>query len=349
MGRICDVVEGDGEDAGLKQHIVTVLKIVVPAAIILWLLSRIDSGQLDQLRSRPKNWGMLGSAFLLAMLAVCITFVRWYLLVRTLRISFRLQDAFRLGFLGFLFNFVSLGGVGGDLFKAIFIAREQPGRRAEAVATVVVDRMIGLYALLIVTTAALLISRVTNPSPAFVTIRNLTFFATAVGGAGVLMILIPGFTRGSFSEFLTGLPKIGQTVGRLITSVRMFRDKRSLMLLILAMSMAVHSLLAIAIFLIAGGLFEQTPTLAEHLILVPLSMVANALPFTPAGLGSFEIAMESLYALVPAGGAGDVVGVLVALSYRLVTIGIAAVGVVYYWTCRREVQAVIAEAEHAKL
>jgi len=254
-----------------------------------------------------------------------------------------------LGFLGFLLNFVSFGSVGGDLFKAYFIAREYPKRRAEAVATVVVDRMIGLYALLLVTTTAILFSRVSNPSPALATICNFTFAATAIGGAGVLMVLIPGFTRGSFSEFLSGLPRVGHTIGRLITSVRMYRDKYLVMLLILAMSMCVHALLAIAIYLIAGGLFTNTPTLGEHLILVPLSMVAGALPFTPAGLGTFEIAMESLYELVPADGPADVIGVLVALGYRLVTIGIASVGVVYYWTARREVQQLMAEAESAKM
>jgi uncharacterized protein (TIRG00374 family) len=333
----------------LKKHLITVAKIAVPLAIIILLLTRIDPEQLSQLRSRPKDWGMLAAAFALAMLAVCITFVRWYLLVEALQIPFRLRDAFRLGFLGFLMNFVSFGSVGGDLFKAFFIAREYPKRRAEAVATVVVDRMIGLYALLLVTTTAILLSRVSNPSPALATICNFTFAATAIGGAGVLMVLIPGFTRGSFSEFLSGLPKVGHTIGRLITSVRMYRDKYLVMLLILAMSMGVHALLAIAIYLIAGGLFTNTPTLGEHLILVPLSMVAGALPFTPAGLGTFEIAMESLYELVPADGPGDAIGVLVALGYRLVTIGIASVGVVYYWTARREVQQLMAEAESAKM
>ena len=78
-------------------------------------------------------------------------------------------------------------------------------------------------------------------------------------------------------------------------------------------------------------------------------MVAGALPFTPAGLGTFELAMDSLYKLVPVDGPGNVSGVLVALSYRLITIGIATIGVVYYWTCRREVQEVMHEAETADL
>ena len=66
-------------------------------------------------------------------------------------LPFRIRDAFRLSFLSYLLNFVSVGSVGGDLFKAFFIAREQPGRRTEAVATVVVDRIVGLYGLLLVT------------------------------------------------------------------------------------------------------------------------------------------------------------------------------------------------------
>ncbi len=333
----------------MKKHLITAAKILVPLAIIIWLLSRIDAEQLSQLRSRPKDWALLATASALCMLAVCITFVRWYLLVWALHIPFRLRDAFRLGFLGFLLNFVSIGSVGGDLFKAFFIAREHPQRRAEAVATVLVDRMIGLYALLLVTTTAILLRRISDPSPALAAICNFTFAATAIGGLGVIMVLIPGFTRGSFSEFLSGLPKVGHTLGRLITSVRMYRDKYLIMLLILAMSMSVHALFAVAIYLIAGGIFTDTPTLGEHLILVPLCMVAGALPFTPAGLGTFEIAMESLYELVPVQGSGDVIGVLIALCYRLITIGIAAVGVVFYWICRREVQELMAGAESAHL
>jgi uncharacterized membrane protein YbhN (UPF0104 family) len=85
------------------------------------------------------------------------------------------------------------------------------------------------------------------------------------------------------------------------------------------------------------------------LIIVPLSMVAGALPFTPAGLGTFEYAMGELYNLVPANGPGDAIGILVAMAFRLVTIAIATIGVGFYWACRREVQEVMHEAEEAQL
>ena len=71
----------------------------------------------------------------LGLAAVVLTFVRWYLLVTPLGLPFHLRDAIRLGFVGYLFQFASLGAVGGDLFKAAFLAHEQPRRRPEGTTT----------------------------------------------------------------------------------------------------------------------------------------------------------------------------------------------------------------------
>src|SRR5262249_13835966 len=78
--------------------------------------------------------------------SLLLTFVRWYVLVRAQGLPFKLSDALRLGMAGFFFNSFLPGAVGGDILKAMFLAREQ-SRRAVAVATVVMDRVIGLWAL----------------------------------------------------------------------------------------------------------------------------------------------------------------------------------------------------------
>jgi hypothetical protein len=72
------------------------------------------------------------------------------------------------------------------------------------------------------------------------------------------------------------------------------------------------------------------------MILVPLGMVAGALPLAPAGFGTFELAIGGLYKIIPAAPDVDVAGILVALVYRLMTIMVAMIGVVIYWTSRRE-------------
>jgi uncharacterized protein (TIRG00374 family) len=270
------------------------------------------------------------------------------MLVRALGLVFRLRDAFRLGFLGFLLNFVSVGSVGGDLFKAFFIAREQPGRRTEAVATVVVDRIVGVFGLLLATSTAILLSDLSDSPTIVQTICRMTYVATGIGFACILATLVPGLTNGWFAEFLAGIPKIGTILERVVSAIAMYRGRPLVMVTTFALSMAVHGLLAVAIYLIATGLFAQTPTLAEHFLIVPLSNVAGALPFTPAGLGSFEFAMDQLYQYIPQNGSQDVVGILVALGYRLITIAITAVGVAYYWICRSEIREVMDEAERAQ-
>jgi len=343
----------------LKKRAVQVLKLIVPLAILVWLVSDIvyqqpeTAGQAtayEQIRDSSKNWGMLASALGFALAAVSVTFYRWYLLVRALELPFRVRDAFRLGFLGFLLNFVSIGSVGGDLFKAIFIAREQTRRRAEAVATVVVDRMIGLYALLVVTSIAIVVWFAVDgpdPSPEVKTICHVTFVLTALGGLGIVAVLIPGLTSGRISDFLSSLPKIGPALKRVITGIRMYRRKPGVLAVISVMSLGVHCLFAMSVYLICAGLFgkEQTPSAAAHLIISPLSMVMAALPISPAGLGVLEAIMAFLYQEVSQEQVSRQQGAVVALGFRLITIIVAAIGMVYYWTSRKEVVEILHEVE----
>ena len=141
----------------LKKLIVNLVKIGISAGIVAYLVANVRSDpSYRMLADQPKDWSLFAAAWALAMTAVSITLTRWFLLVRAIGLPFRLKDAFRLGFLGYLLNFISVGNVGGDLFKAVFIAREQHGRRTEAVATVIIDRMVGMYSLLLVATAGIL-------------------------------------------------------------------------------------------------------------------------------------------------------------------------------------------------
>ncbi|PQO43466.1 hypothetical protein C5Y93_22690 [Blastopirellula marina] len=332
----------------LKKTLLALLKFAVPAGILTYLIRDLvvnHGAELQQIQDSPKNWALLSLAFVLAMTALICTFLRWRLLVIALEMPFRVTDALRLGFLGFLFNFVGAGSVGGDLFKAIFIAREYPENRAAAFATVIVDRMIGLYALLVVTSLATLAIDRSIADTAMLTVLNVIYGLTIVGGLGVIMILLPGFTRGSVSEFLRSLPKVGPKIGQVIDAVRLYRRQPLVLTLIAVMSLSIHCLFAMSCYCIACGLFSEAPSLLEHLVIVPLSMVFAALPIAPGGMGTFELAMNYLYQHVPTPPAAEGYGTIVALGYRVITILMALVGVVYYWLYRKEVGVLMHEAE----
>lgn len=332
----------------MKRALINLLKFGASAAILGYLVWDVRSNaSFAGLLSQPKDWGLLLLALTLVMAMVCTTIVRWYFLVRALGLEFTLKDAFRLGFLGFLLNFVSLGAVGGDLFKAIFIAREQHGKRAEAVATVVIDRLIGLWALFLLATIAILATGLLHSDVRQVQIVcRATLIGTVLGGLGMLVVLTPGFTNGALSEMLTRLPKMGPTIGKVIGAVRIYRRKLPLLFWTTLMSIGVHLLGATGIYLTARGLGGNVPSLGYHFVVVPMGMIVGVLPLPMSGLGAFEAVIEYLYTHVPSAvvvAKGQ--GLVVAFGYRVITILIAIVGLCYWLSSRREVAALLHESE----
>ena len=234
--------------------------------------------------------------------------------------------------------------MGGDLFKAVFVAREQPGYRTEAIATIVVDRVCGMYALLLVASAALWLSGFASINGTMASIAYSTYLLTLIGTIGLLFVMTPALVHTSVARRFSELPRIGPLFERLFVSVRQYQNSKPELIVIGLLSVAVHGLLAVGIYLVSRAFFIGIPSLAEHFVISPLACVAASIPITPGGLGTYELAMTELYALTnPTDGPGR--GVVVALFFRFATILAAGVGVVFYWLRHREVMQVLREAE----
>lgn len=327
-------------------------KLAVSLGLLAFLLHQArQDPHFRSLVGQPKQWPLLAAALLIVLAAVTVTIFRWLLLVRALDIPFSVGEALRLGFLGFLLNFVSLGSVGGDLFKAIFLARDRPDHRAEAVATVIADRFLGLYSLMLVASGAFLVlhTDAVAQSPELRVVARITLVSTAVGGIGLAALLTPAVTRrwlGTSARTDRAAGAAGAVVGRIVEVARVYQRRYTVILIALALGVGVHLLLSVAVFVIARGLPGPTPALGEHFAVVPLCMLAAALPLPMAGLGAFEGSLELFYRYAST---GSVVvrgrGLLVALAFRVITLTIALIGVAFYLAGRREVTEVIHDAE----
>jgi uncharacterized membrane protein YbhN (UPF0104 family) len=116
------------------------------------------------------------------------------------------------------------------------------------------------------------------------------------------------------------------------------------------MSLCVHTMFALCVWCLATGLFSkapglEAPSLQQHLIISPLTMLCAALPISPAGLGTFELALEALYRMLATVPIHPAQGLVVALAFRVVQIGLVIIGAVYYWTSRQEVSELMHEVE----
>ncbi len=327
-----------------QKMLLAALKVLFALVILGFLFERIQaSSGFSRLASDPKHWPSLAVAQVLVLVAFSLNFVRWYLLVRGLHLEFHLRDAFRLGTLGFMFNQVSPGSVGGDLLKAVFIAKEQHGRKTEAVATVVIDRVVGLYAMLVVGSLGLaLVSQQISQHAMVQKLQVVVWSALAVGTLGFAWVMSPLATGKRVRGLADRLPAVGHTVTQLIDAAAIYRSRRGYVFAALGLAMLTHCLLILAFWCTSRGLPVYEPTLFQNASIVPPCLVAGALPLTPGGLGTMELAIEFFYVMLGAQ-KGD--GTIVALAYRAMTYVVAAIGACYYLTARKKIDTLLHEAE----
>ena len=331
-----------------KNVLLTVVKFAIPLIIVGYLYANIPPEKWEKLVNQPKNYGLLTLALAVALGSVCVSFTRWCLLVRCQRIELPMIEAFRLGSIGFLLNFVSVGAVGGDLFKAIFLARRYPKRKFEAVGSVLVDRAVGLFGLVLLVAATLIVAPPQVGQQATENLQQIQLgtIVLLVGGISTLLFLVlGGRSVDRLIAMLSKLRVVGPFIGRIGSPLRMFHRHPVALFVSIVMSVCIHCGFTSSMYLIARGLYADSPTLAEHFIIVPIGLLASALPITPAGLGVFEGTVDWLYNNIPASPT-LASGMMVALVFEIVKVIVAMIGTIFYWTAGDEVRDTLDDASH---
>jgi uncharacterized protein (TIRG00374 family) len=271
----------------------------------------------------PVHLGFLGLGFLLGLTAVVMTFVRWYLLVRAQDLPFTLPDALRLGFIGFFFNSVMPGSVGGDIIKAAFLAREKPDRKTVAVSTVIMDRVIALWALVwfvaisggIFWGLGMLQGDGAEQSRLIVQVA-VVIVAVSLGG-WILLGLMPDRWADRYANHLSGFPKVGHTLAEFWRAVWMYRCRQKSIAITMLLSWTGHIFFvlyfycSVRVLWDAGDPAQRIPSLAQHFLLVPIGLIIRAVPLLPGGVGIGELGYGVLYKWLGASESSGVLGSLV--------------------------------------
>jgi uncharacterized protein (TIRG00374 family) len=296
---------------------------------------------LSEALSQPIRGAPYALAALLCVFNVLQTFVRWYLLVRAQGLPFTLRNALRLGLIGYYFNTVAPGSVGGDLIKAVGIAREQE-RRSVAVATIIVDRAIGLWALVTLVAASGALFWLTEPDvlqQAY--LRRIVLVAAGLIGGSILcwllLGLLPDRRAQRFALRLESVPKLGGTLAELWRAGWMYRSKSKVMLIAIGMSLVGHCCSVLMFFFVVSAFQSdgepRMPSLRQHFLIIPVGMIVQAFFPAPGGVGGGEAIFGWLYSLL---GFPTEIGVLGSLGQRVLTWVLGAVGFVVYTFMKRQ-------------
>jgi glycosyltransferase 2 family protein len=330
-----------------SNTVVTLLKFAVAAAILTYLIvSHWDA--VGELKKQSMDWPMLVAALVATFAMVVLNVLRWHILILALGFEMPLIETFRLGAIGFLLNFVSPGSIGGDFFKAILLAHNYPGRRTEAVATIMADRVMGLLTMLLFATVGILATDLLHTgSEAIRLLCQGILLMTAVCWIGCAVLLLAGVvTGGSVARRSLRIPLVGSTISRLLGTVEVYRGQFRMLMAAFAVSIVMCFSYVASYYLMALGLPSNQPSFAQHFVIVPVAGLVGAVPITPSGLGTTEAAIAEMYKTLPGGTnamAGQ--GMLVGIGRRLCDVAVAIMGLAFYLSQRREVRAAFAEID----
>jgi uncharacterized protein (TIRG00374 family) len=280
---------------------------------------------------QPKRWHFLAVAFAIQLFGVSLTFIRWRWLLRTLGLECSRRDAFRLGFLGLMLNLAPLGIVGGDAIKAVLIAQKNPDYKSQAVASVLIDRLLGLLVMFICGSILICYTGFYTQTGVFAkTFTHIVFALTAMGILGLGIVFLPFFAKGHFERLLEKIPLCGNLASKLVRSLLLYRNHKRCLVQSGFITIVVHFSFGISLYWVAIALFPAAPHWVEHMM---MHNVANITSMIPLVAGPYEFTLEQFYQLF-AMSVG--MGLIVSLMFRVITICVAVVGIAYYVAAKRQ-------------
>ncbi len=211
---------------------------------------------------------------------------RWWLILRSQGLNLGLRRTLEISFVAHFFNSFLLGSTGGDLLKAYYAARVTHQRKTEAVTSVLIDRVLGLFVMLAFSGAMLL------PNLRFVGSHPRTLGLAVVilgmlGAAGLLLLLsLRGGVSNLFPRaraWLHQLPKADR-LERGLEACRSLGRDRGLLAQTVVLSVALALACIMQLLTLLWGYGASVP-LTPLCFIVPAVICISALPVTPGGLG----------------------------------------------------------------
>lgn len=312
-----------------RQNLTSFLKFAVGISLIVFLVTRLEdpAALWAQIRSANKTLLLLGALCYSA--AVAVSGLKWGLLLRAVGIVVPTGRLLAYQWQAEFFNNFLPGQVGGDVARGYALAVDTR-RTADAAASVLIDRFIGLLVFMLfaaVATSAMLLFGRPNGVPfsaeqtAWLRLIEMGAIIVSLLLLGALLTLVSHRLKALVERLLMRLPMARRTVPVWQKAARAFDAYRphGWTLLWVALSSAgIVLLTSVNIWLIARSIQPGGISFLEVLVVNPIIVfVAMALPLAPGGLGVRQGAFALTFRLVGAGSdLGFAVGILQqALGY----------------------------------
>jgi glycosyltransferase 2 family protein len=254
----------------------SLVRLLITVAILAYLASQIDMGDAARavISVRP---GYLAAVLGLVAIDRAVMILRWILLLRASGVAIEPARAASIFLVSSFIGSFLPSGIGGDAARAYGLSRSD-ATGSEALASVVVDRLLGIVSLALMGVVGLMAWR---PGGQFV--WQATALATAVFAASCALfwtdVLLRWLVPAAWLQ--RGLPnrvrRAGEAIGR-------YRARGGALTQVLFWSVVVQILRIVQAYLLGLGLDLAVP-FSAYLLFMPPGLLMLLLPISVSGFG----------------------------------------------------------------
>ncbi len=275
----CAPVTSPGKRLRIPGWLSIALRVAIVVALLAWVSTRINTRELWRTisASDPRYLALAALAVVASQITAAY---RWYRLLVAAGSRWTFLRSFTVYCGGLFLGLFIPTGVGGDVYRVARVRTSGTGL-GRGSATIVLERAIGLLALLLLGTGFVVAHPATRP-------WTPLFLVGSIGGlAGLAALWVPGGLEW-LARTLDRFPGrgFGDRVRRAFPLEAMDRLRGAILGTVL-LSLLNHSWLLFANVLLARGLALPV-TWSAVCAAVPLVMLAAQIPISPGGLGVRE-------------------------------------------------------------
>jgi uncharacterized protein (TIRG00374 family) len=262
--------------------------------VVLLFLFKVNLSEFGaQLKQSNPRW--IIAAGLLHIIGLLLSAYRWQILLAVFNVRAPLMDLVQSYLIGGFFNTFLPTRVGGDVYRMVD-SKKYSGSLLRPFAVIVVERLSGIYGLLLIGITALAFY------PRLSEIRGFAIALLSLTLGGFLAILL-FYGSARFGNLLKRLAsklpaRISGKVSGLLDAFWEFSGSKGVVFYAFVLGLLLQANVILYYFFIAQGL-GMSLTFLEACIVMPILICIQLIPLTPNGIGVREFSY--IYLLQPFG------------------------------------------------
>ncbi len=271
------------------------LRLVVSAGIIIYLIMRLDVSEIGMHLKSLKVLPLLAAAAA-DFLMILANSVRWNVLLRAKGMLLSLPRLVHYYVVSIFFSSFLPTSVGGDFARIVGVA-SSTGRRADAFASVVVERLMGFFVLIPICLISIpfVAGRLEDVRPLLI----IGFVGLFIFALAFILLLRPVARRLSrlLDPLLNLFPKfrLRERLEKAYEAIVSYRNCRGAVLQGFALSVVSRLLWVLGCYFVARA-FSLDVAFTTLLVVAPVVELARAIPISLSGIGVREAAFVALLA-----------------------------------------------------